>query len=33
MMTGSLNRTMNSVEAIMANLATVGADPQTAEGI
>ena len=33
MLTGSLNRTMHSVEAIMANLATVGADPQTAENL
>lgn len=33
LMTASLNRTMNSVEAMMANLATVGADPQTAENL
>jgi phospholipid/cholesterol/gamma-HCH transport system substrate-binding protein len=33
MLTGSLNRAMHSVEAIMANLATVGADPQTAENL
>ncbi|MBP3781351.1 MAG: MCE family protein [Selenomonas sp.] len=33
MATGSLSRTMNSVEAMMANLATVGADPQTAENL
>ncbi|MBE6091759.1 MAG: MCE family protein [Selenomonas ruminantium] len=33
MVTGSLNRTMSSVEAIMGNLATVGADPQTAENL
>ena len=31
--TASLNRTMNNVEAMMANLATVGADPQTAENL
>lgn len=31
--TASLNRTMNSVEAMTANLATVGADPQTAENL
>ena len=28
-----LNRTMNQVEAMMTNLATVGADPQTAENL
>lgn len=33
LMTASLNRTMHSVEAMMANLATVGADPQTAENL
>lgn len=31
--TASLNRTMNSVEAMTANLAVVGADPQTAENL
>ncbi len=31
--TASLGRTMNSVEAMMSNLATVGADPQTAENL
>lgn len=31
--TASLNRTMISVEAMMTNLATVGADPQTAENL
>lgn len=32
-MTASLERSANSVEAIMANLQTVGADPQTAENL
>ena len=32
-MTSSLNRTANAVEAMMTNLATVGADPQTAENL
>ncbi|SFT62140.1 phospholipid/cholesterol/gamma-HCH transport system substrate-binding protein [Selenomonas sp. GACV-9] len=32
-MTSSLNRTANTVEAMMTNLATVGADPQTAENL
>ena len=31
--TASMDRTMHSVEAMMANLETVGADPQTAENI
>ena len=31
--TASMNRTMNDVEAMMANLRTVGADPQTAENL
>lgn len=31
--TASLSRTMTSVEAMMNNLATVGADPQTAENL
>ena len=31
--TAGMNRTMESVEAMMANLATVGADPQTAENL
>lgn len=30
---GGLNRTMQQVEAMMTNLATVGADPQTAENL
>ena len=32
-MTASLNRTAEAVEAMMTNLATVGADPQTAENL
>jgi phospholipid/cholesterol/gamma-HCH transport system substrate-binding protein len=32
-MTASLNRTAHVVEAIMTNLSTVGADPQTAENL
>ncbi|MFC2637803.1 MAG: MlaD family protein [Mitsuokella sp.] len=31
--TASMNRTMNDVEAMMANLKTVGADPRTAENL
>ncbi len=31
--TASMDRTMRNVEAMMANLATVGADPQTAENL
>lgn len=33
MMTASLNRTAGAVEAMMTNLASVGADPQTAENL
>ena len=33
MMTASLNRTAGTVEAMMNNFATVGADPQTAENL